>query len=288
MRRAELGQAPQVQDRPGRHRGRGAGHHQSLNARETAPEHLVAYVRGQRSIENRHLKACTQQSGADLWGPGTCWSIRGLPGGRPCFNPVRICGVRGPQNSCVGDTGKFQSGADLWGPGTGIGLRQLTLAGVVSIRCGFMGSGDSMTGVHRDRRLVFQSGADLWGPGTLSRPHQPRSHDGFNPVRICGVRGLNRPTRPSLTRRFQSGADLWGPGTGSRAVRSGRARVSIRCGFVGSGDSTPVCGGAELGQRGALRQPLLGCGPVMRWSIMSGRWNCSSAHMSIFCANLRR
>ena len=86
----------------------------------------------------------------------------------------------------------------------------------------------------------------------------------FNPVRICGVRG---PTK--------------------RCSQSSTPVVSIRCGFVGSGDSTPVCGGAELGKRGALRQPLLGCGPVMRWSIMSGHWNRSSAYTSILCANLR-
>ena len=83
----------------------------------------------------------------------------------------------------------------------------------------------------------FQSGADLWGPGTGTHRACHNGRIGFNPVRICGVRGLWRSasTRRKIcfnpvqicgvrglnkfydalaaVKEFQSGADLWGPGT---------------------------------------------------------------------------
>ena len=70
----------------------------------------------------------------------------------------------------------------------------------------------------------------------------------------------------------------WVGGPSARNTSFNPVRI---CGVRGQ---HPGCGGAELGKRGALRQPLLGCGPVMSWLIMAGHWNCSSAYMSILCA----
>ena len=63
------------------------------------------------------------------------------------------------------------------------------------------------------KNATFQSGADFWGPGTPT---------------------IQLPTLLSLL--FQSGADFWGPGTCSTFVCLRCSQVSIRCGFLGSGD----------------------------------------------------
>jgi len=154
------------------------------------------------------------QSGADLWGPGT-WEALDKQYLLRCFNPVRICGVRGPddfEHESGGNAGfnpvricgvrghldatywayemkQFQSGADLWGPGT---TPYKTPAFAVE---------------------QFQSGADLWGPGTGFYSVTSIALACFNPVRICGVRGRFIP---------DPYAEI--------------EDVSIRCGFVGSGD----------------------------------------------------
>jgi len=89
-------------------------------------------------------------------------------------------------------------------------------------------------------------------------------HGSFNPVRISGVRGLNNHQTPIPTVAFQSGADFWGPGTRMRIARwvpilsfqsgadfwgpgtptrffnGGNSLVSIRCGFLGSGDPSTL------------------------------------------------
>ena len=227
------------------------------------------------------------QSGADFWGPGTLTggpdraiqrvSIRcGFLGSGDCspdrlaapkeesFNPVRISGVRGHRASYSRRSNGFEVSIRCGFLGSGDPQFALTLAvREVSIRCGFLGSGDCripntgrwvlcfnpvrISGVRgqaippSDEDIEFQSGADFWGPGTIPELEAPVELPGFNPVRISGVRGLTTFGEFQIQRS-----------------------VSIRCGFLGSGDSTPVCRGAELGKRGALRQPLLGCGPVMR------------------------
>jgi len=88
-----------------------------------------------------------------------------LPSALSSFNPVRICGTWGPARGVEPINMAFQSGADLWGVGTVTSTKKTLSYLPVSIRCGFVGSGDP-----------------AWS-GTCTRPIR------FNPVRICGVRG---------------------------------------------------------------------------------------------------
>jgi len=55
-------------------------------------------------------------------------------------------------------------------------------------------------------------------------------------MRISGVRGLHRRRKERGVRLFQSAADFWGPGTTFYGNLHGCQSVSIRCGFLGSGD----------------------------------------------------
>ena len=89
-------------------------------------------------------------------------------------------------------------------------------------------------------------------------------------MRICGAWGRVHVQVTTQLLEFQSGADLWGVGTcaGRDDVGGTGGGVSIRCGFVGRGDSTPVCGGSELGKRGASRQPPARGGSEMVLTIM--------------------
>jgi len=83
------------------------------------------------------------------------------------FNPVRISGVRGPHT---------------------LRLRGYALA-LVSIRCGFLGSGDLpmfslAIGSLVSIRCGFLGSGDRWERRCVT------SRWSFNPVRISGVRGL--------------------------------------------------------------------------------------------------
>ena len=142
--------------------------------------------------------------------------------------------------------------------------------GSVSIRCGFVGRGDPDY-YYNDPDVVdvFQSGADLWGVGTRDWEIEEDREPFQSGADLWGVGTSLRQIADKLTVLFQSGADLWGVGTEVPMIyECFRHEVSIRCGFVGRGDSTPVCGGSELGKRGASRQPPARDGSVMVLTIM--------------------
>ena len=219
--------------------------------------------------------------------------ISGVRGLRPCRHCVPGCRVSircgflgsGDQNTdgmANGGRYAFQSGADFWGPGT-LTEESFHAQALVSIRCGFLGSGERpFTGYWPvtldDQRFRDPCAADgrslsqvrptrewtLRGPGLFF--NRLRSFNwvsircGFLGSGDCHHRAHHCHTRAAVSIR----CGFLGSGDPVPHTDGPRPLVSIRCGFLGSGDSPPVCGGAELGKRGALRQPLLGCGPVMR------------------------
>jgi len=84
------------------------------------------------------------------------------------FNPVRISGVRGPHT---------------------LRLRGYALA-LVSIRCGFLGSGDlPMFSLAIGSLVSIRCGFLGSGDNGSSPPTSWVERQGFNPVRISGVRG---------------------------------------------------------------------------------------------------
>jgi len=170
----------------------------------------------------------------------------GTDSARSGFNPVRICGAWGPSSVATP-------------PSSPVRFNPVRI-------CGAWGP----TRPARNGRPSFNPVriCGAWGPTIVSLMALLGVR--FNPVRICGAWGLESDRTGTILRRVVSiRCGFVGRGD-PREVKAVRRpdRVSIRCGFVGRGDSTPVCGGSELGKRGASRQPPARGGSVIILTIM--------------------